>query len=102
MQWVNGVIVDYADSESVIYWVDAGPGVVGRADLDGRNQKLSKKITNSHLVAITLHNGTVYLSDNRAKKFGWWTKQTLNLLEISTCLSLKYMELPYQTDQGNL
>ncbi|XP_066021680.1 uncharacterized protein [Pocillopora verrucosa] len=80
LQWVNGVIVDYADSESVIYWVDAGPGVVGRADLDGRNQKLSKKITNSHLVAITLHNGTVYLSDNRAKKIRLVDKTNLEYL----------------------
>ena len=80
LQWVNGVIVDYADSESVIYWVDAGLGVVGRADLDGRNRKLSKKITNSLPVAITLHNGTVYLSDKRAKKIRLVDKTSLEYL----------------------
>ena len=80
LQWVNGVIVDYADSESVIYWVDAGLGVVGRADLDGRNRKLSKEITNSQLVAIALHNGTVYLSDNRAKKIRLVDKTSLEYL----------------------
>ena len=80
LKWVNGVIVDYADSESVIYWVDAGLGVVGRADLDGRNRKLSKKITNSQLFAIALHNGTVYLSDNRARKIRLVDKTSLEYL----------------------
>ena len=82
LQWVNGVIVDYADSKSAIYWVDAGlgTGVVGRADLDGHNRKLSKKITNSLPVAIALHNGTVYLSDNRAKKIRLVDKTSLEYL----------------------
>ena len=80
LKWVNDVIVDYADSESEIYWVDAGLGVAGRADLDGRNRKLSKKITNSQLVAIALHNGTVYLSDNRAKKIRLVDKTSLEYL----------------------
>ena len=82
LQWVNGVIVDYADSKSAIYWVDAGlgTGVVGRADLDGRNRKLSKEITNSLPVAIALHNGTVYLSDNRAKKIRLVDKTSLEYL----------------------
>ena len=82
LQWVNGVIVDYADSKSAIYWVDTslGTGVVGRADLDGRNRKLSKEITNSLPVAIALHNGTVYLSDNRAKKIRLVDKTSLEYL----------------------
>ena len=82
LQWVNGVIVDYADSKSAIYWVDAGlgTGVVGRADLDGHNRKLSKEITNSLPVAIALHNGTVYLSDNRAKKIRLVDKTSLEYL----------------------
>ncbi|XP_066021678.1 uncharacterized protein [Pocillopora verrucosa] len=82
LQWVNGVIVDYADSKSAIYWVDTslGTGVVGRADLDGRNRKLSKEITNSLPVAIALHNGTVYLSDNRAKKIRLVDKTNLEYL----------------------
>ena len=82
LQWVNGVIVDYADSKSAIYWVDAGlgTGVVGRADLDGRNRKLSKEITNSQLVAIALHNGTVYLSDKKAKKIRLVDKTSLEYL----------------------
>ena len=82
LQWVNGVIVDYADSKSAIYWVNAslGTGVVGIADLDGRNRKLSKEITNSLPVAIALHNGTVYLSDNRAKKIRLVDKTSLEYL----------------------
>ena len=82
LQWVNGVIVDYADSKSAIYWVNTslGTGVVGRADLDGRNRKLSKEITNSLPVAIALHNGTVYLSDNRAKKIRLVDKTNLEYL----------------------
>ena len=82
LQWVNGVIVDYADSKSAIYWVDTslGTGVVGRADLDGRNRKLSKEITNSLPVAIALHNGTVYLSDIRAKKIRLVDKTSLEYL----------------------
>ena len=82
LQWVNGVIVDYADSKGAIYWVNAGlgTGVVGRADLDGRNRKLSKEITNSLPVAIALHNGTVYLSDNRAKKIRLVDKTSLEYL----------------------
>ena len=80
LKWVNGVTVDYAESESVIYWVDAGLGVVGRADLDGRNRKLSKEITNSLPVAIALHNGTVYLSDKKAKKIRLVDKTNLEYL----------------------
>ncbi|XP_022787835.1 uncharacterized protein LOC111327815 isoform X2 [Stylophora pistillata] len=80
LKWVNGVIVDYADPESVIYWVDAGLGVVGRADLDGRNRKLSKNITNSILFAIALHNGTLYLSDKKAKTIRLVEKKSLEYL----------------------
>lgn len=80
LKWVNGVIVDYADPESVIYWVDAGLGVVGRADLDGRNRKLSKNLTNNILFAIALHNGTLYLSDNTAKTIRLVDKKSLKYL----------------------
>ena len=80
LKWVNGVIVDYADPESVIYWVDAGLGVVGRTDLDGRNRKLSKNLTNSILFAIALHNGTLYLSDNTAKTIRLVDKKSLKYL----------------------
>lgn len=62
LKYPNDVIVDYTDNK--IYWVDAGLDVVGTANLDGHNVKISEPIKNSHLFAVALHNNTLYITDS--------------------------------------
>lgn len=72
------MIADYTDS--TIYWVDAALGIVGKADLDGRNRKHSEAMTNSNLFGIALHNDTIYLSDLKAKTIKLVNKKGLKYL----------------------
>lgn len=61
LKYPNDVLVDYTSNK--IYWVDAGPNVVGTADLEGRNIKISGPIKNSRLFAVALYNNTLYITD---------------------------------------
>lgn len=47
-----------------IYWVDGGLNVIGTADLNGRNIKMSKPIKNSKLFALAVYNNTLYITDS--------------------------------------
>ena len=62
LKYPNDVLVDYTSNK--IYWVDAGLNVVGTADLEGRNIKISEPIKNSHLFAVALYNNTLYITDS--------------------------------------
>lgn len=62
LKYPNDVIVDYTSYR--IYWVDGGLNVIGTADLNGRNIKMSKPIKNSKLFALAVYNNTLYITDS--------------------------------------
>jgi len=85
LQYPNDVLADYTSSK--IYWVDAGPNVVGTADLEGRNIKISEPIKNSHLFAVTLYNNTLYITDSEMNAKSIIVIDKESLREISRFIS---------------
>ena len=86
LQYPNDVLVDYTSNR--IYWVDAGLDVIGTADLEGHNIKISDPIKNSHLFAVALYNNTLYITNSKMNAKSIIVIDKESLREISRFTSL--------------